>query len=191
MPDFVVPNPKPNKPLCHACWHLKHAALYLAVYDLIGHLTSGGKTEFFASLKYVSKYFNSDYEYTRRVFAGLRAKGWIAPAKEPGHFLWIHHDDWAAANPGRCFTRELLPWQETADPLVGKLWALSNRKLRCFENMVKQAKALASDEEILSLYRQALAEVPARKKAGIFVDNSAKGCFWRIIKDMKARRAAA
>jgi hypothetical protein len=163
--DFQKAPPKHNGLLCSAAWHLRKSGLYLATYGLIGAVTKGGKEPFFASIRQVSKYFDSDYETQRRVFAGMRRLGWLALDNDGNH-LYVSHATWADRHPGQCRVREALNWDFAADPLVSELYAISGGKLRVFENQMVGARKLASDDEIAATFRRQWAEAAACKERG-------------------------
>jgi hypothetical protein len=165
--------------MCSAAWHLRKSGLYLATYDVIGAITKGGKDPFFASIRQVSKYFDSDYETQRRVFVGMRKQGWLTLDVE-GRHLYVSHAAWAERHPGKCRVREALNWDFEADPLVTELYAISGGKLRVFENQMVGLRKLATDKDIAGNFRRLWAEAEAAKERGEVRTISAKKVLWHL-----------
>jgi hypothetical protein len=176
MPTWQRAYPKHKPFKCCAAWHLRKSGLYLAIYDLIGGVTAGGTNDFFGSIKHVSKYFDSNYEVTRRTFSNLRKMGWLKLDDE-GKTWYVPHDAWAAAHPDKCNARELLPWQEETDPLVHALWAASSGKLRVMAGAIKTLRQHATDEEIIEAFKRTLEFAADGKKRGVYEGSSPQSCF--------------
>ena len=182
-----------HKPFnCCAAWHLRNSGLYLAVYDLIGGITAGGKTPFFSSVKHVAIYFDADYETVRRVFKGLRKMGFL-DLNEDGKYLYIPHDKFVSAFPGKCNVRELLPWQSETDPLVGKMYGAAGGKLRLMEGKVIMLRkymeqAGLSDEVVLAFFVKTLEFAAESRKRGDYKRTSAYACFQHVLE--RAREKA-
>jgi hypothetical protein len=175
-PSF--PEHKPFK--CSTAWHLRSSGLYLAVYDLLGGVTNGGKNEFFSSIHQVSVYFEADYETTRRVFKGLRKLGFIELLAN-GNFKYIEHDAWTEKRPDQCYWRETLHWQNDTDPLVGKLYAVAGGKLRLVEQTVVGLRKFGTDEEIEALFRREVDAANAqRARGGGWTGTSPRECLKRV-----------
>jgi hypothetical protein len=185
--DFKQAYPKHKPFKCKAYWHLRDSGLYLATYDLVGAVTNGGENPFFSSIMHVSKYFGTDYETQRRVFKGLRKLGWFELLPEKNQYRYIEHDAWAKKHPGECNARELLPWQVETDPLVGQLYAASGSKLRVYENMLVGMRKLATDEEIISLFRAEWQDAQNRKARGDFSGTGARSVLERVRYTLKQK----
>jgi hypothetical protein len=189
MPTWTKPFPK-NKPFkCGAYWHFKNSGLFLAIYDLIGAVSQGGKTPFYASIKSVSKYFDADYETCRRIFAVMRRDGWL-DLRIDRHHYYVPHDIRAEKYPSECCKRELLDWQVDTDPFVGQLHALSGGKLRVFENQVVGFRKIATEEEFLEAFRKELAAAEERRKNGSWDGTSPKSCLWKVATHFNERQRA-
>jgi hypothetical protein len=188
MPTWQRAYPKHKPFKCCAAWHLRKSGLYLAIYDLLGGLTAGGESDFFSSINHVAKYFETDYETTRRVFTNLRKMGWLK-YDDAGKLWYVPHDAWAQEHPDKCNTRELLPWQVETDPLVGALFAASSGKLRIRENQIKGVRKHGSDDEILKLFTTELAAAADKQARGSWNGTSPGACFLRVCHFLKARSA--
>jgi hypothetical protein len=190
VPTWKKSNPQ-HKPFnCTFAWHYKKSGLYIAVYDLLGSLTSSGKTSFFSSIERVATYFDADYETVRRIFKQLVKEGWLHIGRSPSGgraYFWIDHTTWAAEHPGKCCERSPLVWENEADPLVGKLYAICNGKLRLYEGHVAGIKKLASDEEILELFRKEVEAAKAKRARGEFGGTAPKEVFFRVYRFLKRR----
>jgi hypothetical protein len=193
MPTWQRAYPKHKPFKCCAAWHLRKSGLYLAIYDLIGGITAGGANDFFSSINHVSKFFEADYETTRRVFANLRKMGWLK-LDDSGKLWYVPHDAWAQEHPDKCNARELLPWQVETDPLVAALFGASGGKLRIRENQVKSARKHGSDEEILKLFATELAAAADKRTRGSWTGTSPNACFLRVchfLRDRNGRKPSA
>jgi len=191
MADFKQSYPK-HKPFeCGPYWHLRKSGLYLASYDLVGSVSGGGRTAFFASIKSVAAYFEADYETARRVFANLVKMGWLRREFDPKHqrnqFWYINHEDWAAKHPNKCAVRELLPWQVSVDPLVGKIYGILDGEIRLYEHHVIALRKFATDEEFLRTLTMEMAAVRDRRGRGDKLGTSSPSVFWRVFKFLKQK----
>jgi hypothetical protein len=183
----AYPKHKPFK--CRAYWHLRASGLWIATYDLVGAVTNGGENPFFSSIMHVSRYFETDYETQRRVFKGLRSQGWFELLPD-NQYRYIAHDAWAEKHPGKCNVRELLPWQIETDPLVGHLYAVTGGKLRIYENMLIGMRKLATDEEILALFKTEWQEAQNRKARGDWSGTGARSILERVRYLLKTKSEA-
>jgi len=191
MPTWKKSNPQ-HKPFnCSFAWHYKKSGLYLAVYYLIGSLTSGGKNSFFSSIEKVATYFDADYETVRRIFKHLAKEGWLrAVLSSTGRkaYFWVDHETWAATHPGKCCERSPLVWENDTDPFVGRLYAICDGKLRLYENHVIAVRKLANDEEILELFRKEVEATKVKRARGEFKGTAPLACFWRVYGFLKQRQ---
>jgi hypothetical protein len=193
VPTWKKSNPDHKAFNCSFEWHYRKQAIYLAVYGLLENITSGGKTSFFSSIQRVADYFDADYETVRRVFKQLVRTGWLKPAtnaagKRSGYF-WVSHDEWEKSNPNQCTVRKLAIWQNEIDPLINKVYALCDGKIRLYEGHVAAMRKLATDEEILEQFR---AEVMLAKHARAnkqFSGTSPKSVWWNTFNYFKRRKA--
>jgi hypothetical protein len=190
MSTWKKSDPKHKAFKCSFAWHYRKSGLYLAVYYLLGGLTNGGQTSFFSSKKKVADYFDADYETVRRIFKQLVKEGWLKPAGNNGNKFWfVSHDDWAEEHPGRCCQRATLTWDNETDPLVGKLYAICDGKLRLYEGHVAGIKKLAGDEEILERFSKEVQAAKAKRAQKQFHGTSPLECYWRVYHFLKNRRA--
>jgi DNA-binding transcriptional regulator YhcF (GntR family) len=177
------PKSKPFK--CCAAWHLWKSGQALAVYDFLGGITSGGKGEFFSSIRQVAIFFGMNYEATRRVFKVLRKLGFIELLTE-GKFSYVSHEEWAEKNPGKCAARELLPWQECSDPFVGKIWQIAGGKLRVLDWQVAAIRKHVGEESFLLEFEQQINEsVKKRIPGGDWRGTASKAIFWQVYNRLK------
>ncbi|MGH9737336.1 MAG: hypothetical protein ACRD4X_01960 [Candidatus Acidiferrales bacterium] len=191
MPTWKPSYPQHKPFKCGAYWHLRKSGLYLAVYDLIGAVTSGGKNEFFSSVQRISNYFNCDYETARRVVKGLRKLGWL-DLTEKGNHRWVSHDKWILTRDAKefCNSRELLPWQHETDPLVAKMFAACSGEVRFRADRVTLMRQYAqtadiSDEKILAMFETTLAEAKASRASGDWKGTSSYTCLSTVMKYLK------
>ena len=186
MPTFQRAFPKHKPFKCSAAWHLRKSGLYLGVYDLIGGITNGGSNKFFSTVLRVSEYFGSDYETTRRVFKNLTRQGWLELTGE-GEWRYITHDVRAFIKDD-CNKRELLSWQVETDPLVGKLWAAAEGKLRVVEHKVVALRKYGTDEEIVALFKAELEKAEANKLLGKYTGTAPVSCLYRVMLHLKQKQ---
>jgi len=180
MADFQQSYPKHKSYKCNFYWHLHSSGLELACYELVEHVTLGGKNEFFGSLEKVAAYFGSSYSVIHRVFKKLVKKGWLTYDKKNRHYWYVSHADWSRKHQGQCNVRELAPWQEDTDPFVGCIYAECAGKVKLFERQVAWFRKLASEEEFLRKLRELMAEAKAKRvPGGDWSGTSPKQVLWR------------
>ena len=185
MADFEQSYPKHKPFKCNHYWHL----LKMAVYDLVGAVSLGGKNEFFGNLENVSVYFGSSYSAIHRVFKALMNKGWLTYDTTNRHYWYVSHAEWVAKHPGQCGQRELAPWQEETDPFVGRIYAECGGKVRLFERQVKWLRSLGSEQEFLAKLRELMAEAEVdRVPGGDWSGTSPKQVLWRTADFFKERK---
>jgi hypothetical protein len=186
MPTWKPSYPK-NKPFkCCVAWHLWKSGQLLAIYDFLGGITKGGETHFFSSIRQVSVYFGMNYESTRRSFKVLRAKGWIERLADGNH-RYVTHDEWERSHPGKCAKRELLPWQESANPFVGKIWAVSGGKILLQEWQIREFGKYVTDEQLfIGEFQKEMDAAKARQvPGGDWSGTSPKACYMRAFNRFK------
>jgi len=190
MPTWPKSSPKHQPFFCRTAWHLKKSGLYLAVYDLIGGITSHGENTFFSSIQRVATYFGAptSYESVRRAFVGLRRLGWLE-LESNGNHRWISHKVWAERNPDCCAKRDLLPWQDVTDPLIRQLYAISEGKIRIKEHELVGLRKLASDDLIALLYRKMFDTAQAMRAKGHYEKTSPRECLWRVRRHLEEHGA--
>jgi len=191
VPTWKKRDPQHKAFNCGFYWHYRKSGLYLAVYDLIGNVTSGGKNTFFSSIEKVAEYFNADYETVRRVFKQLVKAGWLKRAPNTRKYFWVDHDEWVKTHPNECCKRLELVWQQDTDPLVGKLYAICDGTFRLYENHVVAMRKHASDDEILHKFRVEVEAAKASRGRGSYTGTSPKSCFWRVHNHFKQRTQQA
>ncbi len=200
MPTWEKPSPQHRPFLCIAAWHLHKSALCLAIYDLLGSITTGGKNTYYTTIAQAARYFypgemteaefNSKYEVTRRAFKTLRRLGWLELVPEKGRdaHRWVGHEEWVEKHPDACRARPMLPWQIETDPLVGKLYAISGGKLRVFEPwLISMRKNAKSDDEIEALVREGMRQAGISRVAGDWVGTSPKSVLREVMRHLKER----
>ncbi len=146
---------------CSAEWHLARlSSKYAApVYSFAIHL-SHHSGRFFPSINSLAEYFNAHPRYIGKAIRQLvAAKFFVELKREKGSavsYRPVLHGDWRKLHPGCCLEKSQMAWQtEKADPLVVRLHAASDGKLRLFENFVKGMRAtLLSDDEIVERYNE-------------------------------------
>jgi hypothetical protein len=194
MPTWEQSFPKSKPFKCGHYWHLHKSGLLLAIYDFIGALTNGGRSVYYSSIRKVAIYFygkesESSYETVRRAFRTLVKMGWLA--RDGQNYVYVPHEQWAKSHTGQCHVRgELLPWEESADPFIGKIWKLSEGKLRVYEKMIVAARRVATDEQFLAEFEQEIAAAKARRiPGGDWHGTNAQACFWRVYNFFKQQQS--
>jgi hypothetical protein len=186
MTDFKQPYPKGNPLHCSADWHLCSSAQLMACYNLVGRITNGGKEgrTFFATLQNVAAHFNFSYDGVRKAFTVLRKTGWLIRNDQTKHFTYVSHEEWIKSHPHHCVKRDLMPWQETLaeDPLVARLYAVSNGRLRLYENMLKRLHKI-DEEALVAQYTKEIAAMREQiRRGGSRQGTSNESCLWRVVK---------
>jgi len=128
-------------------------------------------------------------DHTERVVGRLVAAGWLKATSLEKHYRFVEHDKWAAEHPGVCYNRELLPWQEHVDTLVGKMHAMARGGLWLRDTAVVTLQASGSDDEILARWQEILNEAEANKRAKRFSGTGLKACCSRLVNEFKQRAA--
>lgn len=196
MPTWKKSYPRHKPFACCTAWHLRKSGNLLAIYDLLGGITSGGKTNYFSTIAHATRYFYPEaegekygiqYEVTRRNFKVLRKLGWLE-LLDNGDHKYIAHEAWAKTHPGQCNKRELIPWQIETDPLVGKLYAVSGGKLRVMENVAASLHRLADDEEIVKLFTEAYGRATVARQNGLYSGTSPRSVLFQVLKFLKRRK---
>lgn len=172
-------------------------AAWLGACDLhrIGQITyvkGGPRNEFFGRITSLAKYFGATYEATRRNFHLLVSNGWltIVPDKQ-GYFNYVHHDDWAQGTDRKCMVAPILtPWQGTADPFVGQLWAAAGGRFRGKAHWILGVRKYATDDLILDLFRTQLAAAKEKRKRGEYRDTGPGQCSYQVAQFLKEQHAA-
>jgi hypothetical protein len=186
MPTWSKPNPRSTDFHCSTAWHLKQSARCLAIYALVGSVTSGGKTPFFAKITRVASYFDWSYETTRKAFHVLRKLGFLE-AIQPGYYKFIEHREWTKKYPGQCIKRAELPWQGEVDPLVGKMYGMSGGKLRMMPHHVAALRKYANDDDalIVSLFTAEIQASIAAGERGQYTGNTPNSCRYRVLVQLR------
>ena len=200
MPTFAKKLPE-HKPFgCCAAWHLRGSGNMLAIYDLIGKLTGGGKMPFFSTASRVTLYFypeaaddelkfKSAYETVRKSLSTLRKLGFLKILPDRTQH-WVHHEQWAKAHPDKCNERDLLPWQFETDPLVGRLYAIGGGKIALKPHVISGLRRLGSDEEIEVLYGQLMKLAEARRVEHGWSKVNPGIVLWSVRKELIRRNRA-
>jgi hypothetical protein len=188
VPTWQKSNPKHKAFNCSYAWHYRKSGLYLAIYYMIGGVTSGGKTPFFSTIENVAKYFDANYETVRRIIHQLVKEGWLK--EKPDGWWWVGHKDWVKTHPNKCCVRAELVWESEADPFVGKLYAIAGGKLKLYRNNIAGIKALAEEDEILELYRREIDAASESRARGVYEGTSPKACFWAVYNLLKKLKSA-
>lgn len=184
MTNWKKASPRHNPYKCSASWHLRKNGLWLAIYNLVGTVTNGGRTDFFGTYQGVASHYGSGYESTRRAFHALTKYGWLERLDD-GNYKYVPHEKWVFLNEGKCVVREALSWEDEADPLVGKLFAIAGGKFRIMEWKLKWARKHGSDEEILELFTAEVEKAKAAKALGNWAGTHSSSCFFRVIEHLK------
>jgi hypothetical protein len=166
---------------CDSEKHLFESGLQLAVYTLVGRVTSGGKNPLSANYSSFAIYLydectESKVNTIKQVFTALRKKGFLE--LRDGEIWYVSHDAWAAANPGKCADADF--WTNHRDALFDKLTAFFNGELKLNFGMLRAARGVASDEEFMA----AIASVPRDGQ-------SPTAIFWRVVKRLQRQRPEA
>jgi len=191
VPTWKKRDPQHKSFNCSFEWHYRKSGLYLAVYGLLGNVTSGGQNSFFSSIEKVSEYFDADYETVRRVFKQLTKAGWLRTATGGRRaYFWVNHDEWVKTHPNQCCKRTALVWEHETDPIVGKLFGICDGKFHLYENHVNSMRKYAPDDEILLLFRREVEAAKASRARGIHTGTSPQSCWWRVHNFVKRRAAS-
>jgi hypothetical protein len=175
---------------CSAGNHLWRHGLALAIYNKAGALTNNGEVPrtFFAKRETLAKFFDASYNAVCNAVKYLRDEKWLLPTEKENHFLYARHDDWAAKNPGKCMARDLVPYQEEADPFVGKLFAIARGSLKVKEHWIIGMRKNATDEEILDLFAKQREIDIARRKSGDGHLTAPNNSLYVVMHKLKVRR---
>jgi len=190
MPTWKESFPKSKPFHCSAAWHLWKSGACLAIYNLIGAITLNGEREFFGSKENVAAYFGMNYEATRRVFKTLVKLGFLESlgAKK---YRYILHDKWSETH-GPCAKRELFPWQESANPFVGKIWGISGGKIRLVEWKVEQFYKHIGDEELfIKEFQKEMDAATVSREHGEWAGTKPKSVYMRVFNRLKESLAKA
>jgi hypothetical protein len=189
VPTWKLKNPDHQPLKCSAGNHLWQHGLAFAIYQKAGELTIGGEDgrTFFANRETLTKFFDSSYNATCNAMKYLVANKWFEPQNKISHFAYVPHSKWIFLYPDKCVARDLLPYQEEADPFVGKLYAAAQGSLKVKEHYLVGLRKLASDEEILELFKQQRGADVARRKAGNGRYTSPNNSFYAVMETLKAR----
>lgn len=189
MNDFKEPYPKHGPFKCCTAWHLHKSGQALAIYDLIGAVTSGGKTPYFSSIEKIAEYFGMNYEAARRTIGVLVKIGFLRRDSE-GPLHYVSHNEWVKHHAGKCTNRELLPWQETADPFVGKVWKIAGGKIRVVDWQVAAIEKFIGKDFFLVEFQKSMDEaVQRRVPGGDWSRSSPKAVFWDVFNRLKTVEA--
>jgi hypothetical protein len=162
-------NPDHQPLICSADRHLWSHGLALAIYHKAGQITRGGEEPrtFFAHRETLAKFFDASYNATCNAMSYLVKEKWLTPTEKEKHYLYVPHEKYIFQFTGdRCAVRELVPYQEGADPLVKRLFAVAQGSLRVKEHWVVGLRKHASDDEIVELFIQQRKADIARRKSG-------------------------
>lgn len=166
----------------------------MCIYHLVGRITQGGAENrtFFARMNNVSEHFGFGYDSVLRAFKMLRKTGWLI-REANGHWRQVDHKDWLKTHPDACAVRDELPWQDTlaADPLIKRLYAASQGRLRLFERQVEKLHSLDRDDELVGRYVKELALQAEKKKRNEWAGTSNESCLWRVFKWMREYKATS
>lgn len=190
MPTWEQAPPQSKSFECSVAWHLRDSGLMLAIYVKLGELTNGGKSHYFTSVRKLAIYFfgkesRGSYQSVLRAFRNLTKMGWLERDKDG--YRYVPHWLWAERNKGKCCGRgTLLPWQESPDEFVGKIWKASGGKLRVHAGMVAAARKYCTEEQFLHDFQHEMDSATAnRVPGGDWQGTSPKQCFWRVVKFFK------
>ncbi len=134
-----------------------------------------------------------NYRAACRAIGVLRLKGFIE-RRGDGHLYYVSHDDWMKTHPGQCTKREILPWQECTDPVVGEIYKIAGGKIRVQEWQIKAIRKYAGgDAKFIEEFRNEMELVaPRRVPGGNWEGTSPRQCFIRVYKRLRdSARAAA
>lgn len=190
MPTWERAFPKDKPFECRHYWHLRKSGNLLAIYDFLGALTNGGKNPFLSSVRKVSIYFygeysDASYETVGRAFRTLLKMGWLR--HEGKDLYYVSHKEWAEAHPGQCHERgDVFPWQESPDPIVGKIWAIAGGRIHVHEGMVKAIRKWTTDSEFLTEYQIGMDNAKAKRAEGNYHHTNPKAVFWETYNFFKA-----
>jgi hypothetical protein len=180
VPTWKKSPPKHNSFKCNAERHLWRYGLSLAIYNLAGRVTEGGKNPFFAKVPKLRLYFKSNEESTRRAFKRLVNAGWLEPLPEKGHYTYVDHDTRAFATNEDCVERKDLPhWSQDADPFAGKIFAVSGGTIRVQPHWLAAARKNCSEQEFLDALRREF-------ETG---SGSPGTRFWNVVRQFRASKS--
>jgi hypothetical protein len=151
---------------CDASWHLwEHGALTMAVYAKIAAITYDGITgcygTYYGSGEMLADFFGAHPDRVTLVLRRMAKDGWLrlvgaGPGKKrhfkPKDYQYVTHAEWAKRNPGKCYVREAMPWDdEEHDPLAQSLHKVSLGKSFWHPNMLAAIRSSGMPDDELSL----------------------------------------
>jgi hypothetical protein len=168
VPTWKQRNPDHQPLKCSAEWHLWRHGLALAIYNKAGAITNGGDPNrtFFVQRSTLAKFFDAHYNAVCKAISTLRKEKLFLATDKENHFLYVSHEKYATSHPEKCAARNLVPYQEEADPFVGKLFAIAKGSLKLKEHWLVGMRKYATDEEIVKLFAEQRDKDIARRKAG-------------------------
>jgi len=149
--------------LCSAEWHFAKLGKYEAlVYGHAMRLTmardKNGKQiprNYHPAISKIAAYFGTSQRTILRAIQNLEKRGFFirmrtAPGKSVS-YRPVEHKEWAGRFPGQCLVLLAMPWtEEEKDPLVIRLHAASDGRLKLFKNFVIGMRRTGhSDDAIL------------------------------------------
>jgi hypothetical protein len=176
---------------CTGEWHISRLGATYAplVYSYAMHM-SKKSGRFWLSLPAIAEYFNADIKSIRKAVRALeKARFFIRLKNENSRavsYRPLGHGEWAKRHPGCCLEKVQKTWHdEPVDPLVSRLYAASDGKLRLYTNFVTgMRRTRLSDDEIVQAwgYFYAIDEQPWR---GVF------GRFMQHLRDLAGKKNIA
>lgn len=190
MPTWKRANPKHQPLKCCAEFHLWERGLVLAIYSKAGALTIGGDASrtFFANATTLSKFFGCHNNSATNAIKYLTKHGWFKPTAKKRHFIWVSHEEWAKTPRGQqCVERDLMPYQEEADPFISQLWAIAKGKLRLAgPHIIVGLKKLGTEERILEMFANEMMWAEHRKKNGDHENTRPDQCLYVVKQKLMA-----
>lgn len=189
MPTWKRRNPDHQPLKCDAGFHLWHHGLALAIYNKAGALTKGDKDkDFFANRETLAVFYKAHPNSVSNAMNFLLKRGWLEPTDVEKHYKYVNHDKWAflGKNAEQCVSRDLVAYQEEADPFVGKLFAIAHGSLRLKEHWVVGVRKVATDEQILEAFAEQRRIDIARRKNGDGHLTGPTQSFYAVTQKLKA-----
>lgn len=152
---------------CSAEWHFAQltgpGANYAPLIHSLALHIAGKSGVFSASIPTLAEYFKANEKTIRKALRLLEALGFFELiAQEPGasvRYRPIKHRDWEVAHPGRCTTKETMPWLPEADTLGMELFAISGQRFKPYPNFVKGMRKTGHSGDQIKQHFRAFATI--------------------------------
>jgi len=172
---------------CTLVWHFSRMGKYESlIYNHAHQLTSKTPTNrrYYPAIAKLAVYFGTGQKTIRRAVHNLEKQGFFFKLREergkPIVYRPIEHKEWKGRFPGRCLDKIEMPWvAEIKDPLVGRLHAASDGRLKLYTNFVRGLRNTGHSDDAIVNHWQAFYELEHGK--------SIKGIYRRFMVHLRAQ----